>query len=143
MISGDVALFEGELLLAEDSLQSAIAFLRQRPLPPLPRMNSPQLLAYNVPFTRDVLARAYARAREPDSAFAEYRRLLRTDPGSTDRRMTHSLYHYRLTKLLESKGVMKEAIGEYREFLDIWKDADSSLPEPTDARERLALLLRQ
>jgi len=45
-----------------------------------------------------------------------------------------------LAKLYEEKGMKDKAIERYEKFLDIWKDADEDLPEPHDARARLAKL---
>jgi tetratricopeptide (TPR) repeat protein len=48
--------------------------------------------------------------------------------------------HYYLAQAYEAAGHPEKAIPQYDHFLTIWKDADSTLPELTDARERLARL---
>jgi len=52
----------------------------------------------------------------------------------------YPLWHYELAKLYEEKGEKSKAIEQYEKFLEIWKDADKDLPEPHDARKRLAKL---
>jgi tetratricopeptide (TPR) repeat protein len=88
-----------------------------------------------------MLARAYLKAASLDSAIAEYRRLTVFDPSGWDRRLIHPKYHYRLAMLYEQKGLKGEAIYEYRRFLELWKNSDRDLPEPIDARKRLASLM--
>jgi len=48
--------------------------------------------------------------------------------------------HYYLAQAYELSGRAEQAIPQYERFLAIWKDADSTLPEPADARTRLARL---
>jgi len=43
-----------------------------------------------------------------------------------------------LGKIAEQKGKKLEAIICYKRFLDLWKDADSGIPEVEDAKKRLA-----
>ena len=54
--------------------------------------------------------------------------------------MIPPLYHYRLGRVLEEKGDKAGAAGEYRKFLEYWKDADPTHPELAEARTRLAAL---
>jgi tetratricopeptide (TPR) repeat protein len=129
-----------EVLLAQDSVDAALKVCQNsRPLS-IPTFSTPGVIYYNVPFARDMLARAYLRAGSIDSAIAEYRRLTLFDPSGWDRRLIYPKYHYQLAMLYEKKGMRREAISEYRRFLDVWKDADKDMPEPIDARKRLAAL---
>ncbi len=95
---------------------------------------------YNFPLDQDVLARAFQKLGNLDKAIEEYKKLLTFDPASQDRRMHNPVYHYRLAKLYEQKGLRPEAKKEYAKFLGYWKDADAGIPELEDAAKRLARL---
>jgi tetratricopeptide (TPR) repeat protein len=97
---------------------------------------------YNTPFLKDVLARAYWKSGDLERAAAEYRKLMTIDPSNRIRYLIHPLYHYRLGRVLEEKGDKTGAAGEYRKFLEYWKDADKTHPELADAQKRLAALGR-
>jgi tetratricopeptide (TPR) repeat protein len=131
---------DAKILIGEGSVDQAIAIYKDASPPHVPMMWILTLVQYNLIFERDALARAYVRNGETDEAIAEYERLLRFDPESTDRRLIHPTYHYSLAKLYEEKGRSRDAVGEYETFLEIWKDADPSFPEPADARARLVAL---
>ncbi|OGD20230.1 MAG: hypothetical protein A2W03_07965 [Candidatus Aminicenantes bacterium RBG_16_63_16] len=98
------------------------------------------LIWHNFPSEQDVLARAYQKAGHLDKAIEEYRKLITFDPASQDRRMHNPVYHYRLARLYEQKGLRPEAKGEYARFLELWKDADPGLTELIDAKKRFAQL---
>jgi pentatricopeptide repeat protein len=89
------------------------------------------------PFDQDVLARAYAKLGNIDKAIEAYQKLLTFDPKGQDRRMRVPIYHYRLAKVYDAKGLKEQARAEYRKLLEDWKDADSGIPELTDAKKRL------
>jgi tetratricopeptide (TPR) repeat protein len=132
-------LIHGELLLAENSVEKAIAVLEKAS--PLGRPAYIQSMApYNIPLFKDVLARAYKQKGELDKAIAEYERLITFDPDRKERYLIHPKYYYRLAKLYEEKGWAGKAIEHYEKFLDFWKNADEGLPEVTDAKKRLAAL---
>ncbi len=133
-------IFYSEVLLAQDSLKKAIYI--QKAITPVfaGNLEVQNLASLNVPFIKDVFARAYYKNGEIDKAIEEYERLITFDPNSWERFLIHPKYHYRLAKLYEEKGVTEKAIKEYKKFLDIWKDADKDLSELIDAKERYAKL---
>ncbi len=129
---------QAEIFLAEGKVGEAIAVMEKEFVLTAPGMNPRELMVGNIPFEQDVLARAYQKAGNPDKAIEVYRKLLTFDPASQDRRMRIPIYHYRLARLYEEKGEREKAAEQYRIFLVLWKDADANLPEPADAKKRLA-----
>jgi Tfp pilus assembly protein PilF len=49
----------------------------------------------------------------------------------------YPLAQYHLARAYEGKGDRERALASYRNFLQIWKDADPGLPEVTEAKKRL------
>ena len=47
---------------------------------------------------------------------------------------------YQLGQIYEKLGDKSKARENYEKFLEIWKNAEGNLPEPADARKRLAAL---
>jgi tetratricopeptide (TPR) repeat protein len=133
-------LLRAEVALAEGDLDRAVTLGREIVLEGFPNMNTPALANYNLPFLKDVLARAYWKKGDLDAAAFEYRKLMTIDPANQVRMFIQPLYHYRLGRVLEDKGDKTGAAVEYRKFLAYWKDADSNQPELADARKRLAAL---
>jgi len=133
-------LLDAEIALAGGSSESSVASAEKIKPRDFPSMGTAEITNYNTPFFIDTLARACWRKGDLDRAAAEYRKLMTIDPSNRFRYLIHPLYHYRLGRVLEEKGDKSGAAGEYRKFLEYWKDADKSLPEPADARKRLAAL---
>ncbi len=92
------------------------------------------------PWTRTSWRGPIRRSGQIDKAIAEYQKLLTFDPASQDRRIRNPVYHFRLAKLYEQKGLKAEAKKEYARFLELWKDADPGLTELADAQKRFAEL---
>ena len=133
-------IFHGEVLLAEGRADEAIFVCKNPSYYKIPDLGIQIVTGNNVPFLKDVRARAFLKKRELDSAIAEYERLIDVDLNIKLRRLINPKYHYRLAKLYEQKGSVNKAIKEYEKFLDLWKDADEDLPEKIDAKARLANL---
>ena len=138
-IDYDYSYLRGEILLADGRFQEAISELEKTPPEILTSLSyGPMLVAYNFPFLKDALARAYEKNGEIDKAVAEYERLTAFYPKSGAPYLIHPKYHYLLGRLYEQKGLKVKAAERYRRFLEIWKDADPGLPEVDDAKKRLA-----
>ncbi len=133
-------ILEGELLLKTDSLPKAVAVCENMLPWQLPSMASSNIISYNLPFLKDVLARAYDKRENLNAAVAEYERLVTFDRSRKCRQLVHPLYHYRLAKMYEKRREGDKAAGQYRTFLRLWQNADRGTPEVTDARQRVAAL---
>ena len=129
-----------EVLLAEDSVEHAIAVFRNMKPRPMPTFATIPYIYYNFPFDRDFLVRAYTKRENFDEALVECERIAAFDPSGLERRLIHPRYVYLLATLYERKGLTAKAVGEYRRLLEIWKYADTDLPEFADTRKRLASL---
>jgi tetratricopeptide (TPR) repeat protein len=62
-----------------------------------------------------------------DEAIAEYERGLKLFPGM-------ALAHFHLAEAYRRKANPVAAKAQFREFLELWKHADPSLPEVSEAR---------
>ena len=130
---------QAEILLAEGAVGKVIT-LCEKSFPLGGRVVSGDPMYPNVPFLKDVLARAYRQNGEIDKAIAEYKRLIVFDPQGDERYLIHPKYYYRLAQLYEQKGLKRNAIEHYEKFLSLWRDADSDIPEVIEAKKRLSKL---
>jgi len=93
-----------------------------------------------------LLARAYERAGERDSALAVYERAV-TTPGyfrAFEEEATLGPTYRRLGELYEERGQLDKARDYYGRFVDLWKDADPELqPVVRDVKQRLARLVAE
>jgi serine/threonine protein kinase/Flp pilus assembly protein TadD len=136
-------ILEIEIELAEGNFDKALAVLEETSLSqfsPPTLQNVVDVIGYNIPELKDVLARAYQQKGDLDKAIAEYERLITFDPDSKARYIVHPLYHYRLARLYEERGWKGKAIDQYEQFLALWKDADPGKLEVQDATKRLTAL---
>jgi tetratricopeptide (TPR) repeat protein/TolB-like protein len=128
----------GELALARgDTAAAATAFsaaeLPQRAI----SVTVPGSVLTNNLILRDGLARAaYARG-DIAGAIQIYRRLLANGPELKWTSLYEPRYVLQLARLLDLAGDTQGARIEYGRFLDLWKNADSALPELAEARRAL------
>lgn len=113
----------GMLALKNRQPQEAIAHFKQAlsHLPPSSGLN----------LYEDCLGNAYLDLGQTSSALEEYRRILASNPN-------YPLLHYHLGKAFEGEGDEQHAREEYRQFLNVWKQADADIPEVIEARRKVA-----
>ncbi len=136
-------ILQAEIWLAEGRTTEVIDFMEKDFALQVPYIGPAYariLTWHNFPSEQDVLARAYQKTGSLDKAVEEYQKLITFNPAGPDRRLLNPVYHYRLAKLYEQKGLKPEAKKEYARFLDLWKNADPGLPELVDAKKRFAQL---
>ncbi len=133
-------LLGAEVALAGNTVEQAISIGEKIESLGLRSVNIGNMLGYNIPFQKDVLARAYWKKGDLDKAVAEYTKLTTIDPKNKLRALIPPLYHYRFGRVLEVKGDKDRARLEYEKFLKYWADADPRFVELKDARARLARL---
>ena len=126
----------GLIALAERKTQEAMAELRKGDIAP----DGPATeCTVCLPL---YLGRAFDAANQPDSAIVEYEKYLATPwafrfDELLDASVLPSL-HERLGQLYEAKGNVDKAAEHYREFIELWKNADAELqPRVAAARARL------
>jgi serine/threonine protein kinase/Flp pilus assembly protein TadD len=89
----------------------------------------------------DTLAEAYFRAGDLTKAREQYEKITALTSGrlaSYGDIFARSFYHLgQVYDKLEDKIKARES---YQKFLDLWKNADADLPEPAEAKKRLAAL---
>jgi tetratricopeptide (TPR) repeat protein len=101
-----------------------------------PEDNFPRIQAYFI-FT---LAQAYEKVGNLFSAQGEFEKILSLHLGRIGDGDYYARSLYSLGKIFEKHSQKEKAIENFQRFLDLWKDADSGIPEVDDAKARLAAL---
>ena len=130
-----------DVLVLEGKPAEAIALMEKEFKLTIPGLGPPvfpyNYYFLNFPFDQDVVPRAYEKMGDVDRAIDAYQKLLTFDPNGKDRRMHNPVYHYRLAKLYDAKGLKDQAAEEYRKLVEDWKDGDPGIPELVDAKKRI------
>jgi DNA-binding winged helix-turn-helix (wHTH) protein/tetratricopeptide (TPR) repeat protein/TolB-like protein len=87
---------------------------------------------------RDGAARAKTAGGERGAAIEIYREILRPDIGQKWTAVLEPRFHLELARLASAEGDAAEALEHYRNFLELWSDADPSCPELVEVRRYLA-----
>ncbi|MBS1797443.1 MAG: tetratricopeptide repeat protein [Acidobacteria bacterium] len=85
---------------------------------------------FHIDAFEDCLANALLEFGRYDEAIAEYQRIIALNPN-------YPLVRYNLARALQAKGARAEALDNYRQFLETWKNADPDIPEVIAARKNL------
>jgi tetratricopeptide (TPR) repeat protein len=120
---------QGNFTKAVENAEAAVASLH-------PQSGSSNLNG----FFYDTLAKAYEGKGDLGNARKAFEALQALTFGRAAAGNLYALSFYRLGLIAEKLGDKAGARANYQKFLELWKDADSSLPEPTAARKRLAAL---
>jgi tetratricopeptide (TPR) repeat protein/tRNA A-37 threonylcarbamoyl transferase component Bud32 len=86
----------------------------------------------------NALAKAYYESGNLSKAWEEYGKIGSLHLARLDYGDIYARSLYMLGKIADQQGERARAAESYRKFLDLWKDADPSLPEVEDAGRRLA-----
>lgn len=118
----------GMLALRTDRPAEAISHFKEalRHLPP----------SSGLDLYEDCLANAYLALGELDNAISEYQRVLRSNPN-------YFLVEYHLAQAFARKGESEQAQIAYRRFLNLWRGADSDIPELGDAKKAVRQLVAE
>ena len=134
------AALEGEVLLASRDFSAAAAAFASGE--PSHRVTGIDLLLaqtlVNGPLLRDGAARVAKARGDLSSAADRYRQLLTYGPRQKWVAAFEPRYVLELARLFAQQGKSDAARQEYRRFLELWRHADSDLPELKEARRAAA-----
>jgi serine/threonine protein kinase/Tfp pilus assembly protein PilF len=88
----------------------------------------------------EALASAYDKAGDAEQARQQYEKITQLTVGRFCYGDIYARGFYRLGKIAQRRGENTKARENYQKFLDLWKDADPSLPEVEDARKTVSRL---
>jgi len=133
----------GVIELQRENFSKAIEYFKKA-LSLLPYQRWPGFVSYMHALFFDLLASAYYKAGDLENARKEYEKITLLTTGRLYHGDIYAKSFYMLGKIYEQKGWKGKAIEHYEKFLDLWKDADPSIPEVRtlieDARKKLAEL---
>jgi eukaryotic-like serine/threonine-protein kinase len=133
-LEGEIALARGDLAAAEQAFAAS-----EPPLKMFFNMGGPSAsLVRNSYSFRDGAARVQIARGNIDGAIDAYRRLLALDLSQKWTAILDPRLVMQLARLLDKKGDRTAARQEYQRFLELWKRADSDLPELAEARAALS-----
>jgi tetratricopeptide (TPR) repeat protein len=90
--------------------------------------------------SHDSLAKAYLRAGEKKKAIVQYRNIGLTPRIGIFWGDIYVKSFYELARIQQESNITRLAVRNFERFLDLWKNADTEIPELIDARKQLAAL---
>jgi serine/threonine protein kinase/Flp pilus assembly protein TadD len=128
-LMGQIALAEGRTDQAIRHFEQAISLLPEQ-------MENVDEQA----FYYDGLAAACYQSGNLSKAMETYRTILSLTTGRLQWGDIYARSYYWLGKIYQKNGNIAEAVAHYENFLELWKNADSGLPEVADAKKQLEAL---
>jgi serine/threonine protein kinase/Tfp pilus assembly protein PilF len=128
-LKGMIALKEGLTSKAIDNLEQAVSLL------PHQRFKMDQHAFYI-----DSLVAAYIAAEDSESTLHYSEKIRSLSTGRLQWGDIYAKSFYMQAKIYQKKGMKEEAVNMFNRFLNLWKDADSGLPEVEDAKKQLDAL---
>jgi tetratricopeptide (TPR) repeat protein len=89
----------------------------------------------------DIMGRAYHESGDLEAARDQFEWISRITYNRKEYGNVYAKSFYMLGRIFEELGSKRRALENYEKFLDLWKNADSGLPEVIDAQSRLAALM--
>jgi tetratricopeptide (TPR) repeat protein len=121
ILKGEIELAKGNLKEVEDLFKTAIEIQKD---------------SYNL----ESLANYYHVTGNHEMAISNYQEIIDRNILGWEAQPHYLEAHLRLGKIFEAEGDTAQALKYYRQFLDIWKDADEGLPDLVDAQSSLSRL---
>ena len=136
------AVLQGEMALARSDYAQAATVLSGQPPGKMwfYLLDSAMSILANNALARDAFARAAKAQGDLAGATEIYRALLAYGPQQKFVSVFEPRYVLEIARLLQQMGDKPGARKEYERFLNLWKDADSDLPELAEARQALSRL---
>jgi len=130
---------KGMIEFKRDNISEAILNI-EKAISLLPHQYATDVLGSKHALFLDGLASIQYKAGNSDKAQETYERIISLTTGRYYYGDIYARSFYMLGRIYEGKGWEGKAIDHYQKFLDLWKDADSGIPEVEDARKRLAAI---
>jgi tetratricopeptide (TPR) repeat protein len=86
------------------------------------------------------LALAYYEAGDLEKAREQNERIIGLTYGRLYYGDIYAKSYYMLGKIYKEKGLNKEALEQYRRFIDLWRETEHDFPEIADAKKQIAAL---
>jgi tetratricopeptide (TPR) repeat protein len=130
-LEGHIALARNDLAQAVEHFEAAVSLVGSQHNP-----DGDGLAAFY-----SSLAHAYYLSGDLAAAQEWYEKILALTYGRLNFGDFYAKSHFMLGKIYEQRGMKAEAIRSYRSFLDLWREADSPIPEIEEARRALSELV--
>jgi tetratricopeptide (TPR) repeat protein len=91
----------------------------------------------------DALAFTFYNSGERENARSYYEKIISLTTGRFQYGDIYARSFYMLGKIYQEKGWAGKSIDQYEKFLNLWKAADSDIPEKADAEKQLMILRKE